>query len=298
MNVAGLPVSLLIAVRAVVGVLVRQQAHVLANGACTGISQCYGTSGTACSIVVQCVLQRQVLQIQVRTAVLQQVGLAQTFYRLVGRIHDDGVVYRLSDNRDVMSGNGRLHRSVEVVGAVGQEDVSTLGILLGILAVHHFNHIQQTAGVASLHEVPVVLALVVHILRVHNLYTVDVHLATTLHLQRQRTSLALVVVDCRTTVAVSNTCEGCQRLVALLHGNAGSRAILAECHGDDSLRTYQQVDGVTVLEGPSVLCVVPVVALAARIECLVVFGIEELVGQVEDVLLVGARHLYLSLDSV
>ena len=46
------------------------------------------------------------------------------------------------------------------------------------------------------------------------------------------------------------------------------------------------------------LCVVPVETVASGVECLVILCIEELIGQVEGVLLVGAWHLYLGLDSV
>ena len=61
MDVAVLPISLLLAVRTVVGVLIRQHTHVLADGAITSILQHGSTSGRTSSIVVQCVLQRQIL---------------------------------------------------------------------------------------------------------------------------------------------------------------------------------------------------------------------------------------------
>ena len=298
MDVAVLPVCLLAAVRAVVGILIGEHAHVLADGACTGILEHGSTSGRAGIVVVEGVLQRQVLQVEVRAAVVEQVGTSQTLHALVGRSDDDGLVHRLSDDRDVVAGDGRLDGSIEVVGAVGQEDERAGSVLRGVLAVHHVEHIHEAAGVACLHEVPVALALEVHLGGVHNLHAVDVHLAATLHLQRQRTSFALIVVDSRTAVALSNGGERLQRLTVLLHGNACAGAILAECYCDDSLRTYEQVDGVAVLEGPSVLLVVPVEAVASRGECLMVLSIEELVGQVEVVLLVGAGHLYLGLDGV
>ena len=46
------------------------------------------------------------------------------------------------------------------------------------------------------------------------------------------------------------------------------------------------------------LCIVPVETVASGAECFVILCIEELIGQVEGVLLVGAWHLYLGLDSI
>ena len=197
-----------------------------------------------------------------------------------------------------MTRNSSLDGSVEVVCAVGQEDERALSILCSIDTVHHVEHVDETASIASLHEVPVALALEVDLGSIHNLHAVDVHLATTLHLQRQRARLALVVEDSRTAVAIRLALNGSQRLAVLLHSDAGGRAILAERHSDSGLRANEQVDGVAVLEGPSVLCIVPVEAVASRIECLVILGIEELVGEVEGVLLVGAGLLNLGLDGI
>ena len=197
-----------------------------------------------------------------------------------------------------MTSDGCLHSSIEVVGAIGQEDDGALGILRSILAVDHVENVDETACVASLHKVPVTLTVEACFGSVHNLHGVDVHLATTLHLQRQRASFAFVIIDSRTTVAIGNAGQGIQYLLALLHGDTCAGTILTQCHGNGCLRTYQQVNGIAILECPSVLCVVPVVALASRIEGLMILSIEILVGQVEEILPIGASRLHLGLYSV
>ena len=197
-----------------------------------------------------------------------------------------------------MTSDGCLHSSIEVVGAIGQEDDGALGILRSILAVHHVENVDETACVASLHEVPVALTVKACLGSIHNLHGVDVHLATTLHLQRQRTSFTFVAIDSRTTIAVSNAGESRQLSLALLHNNTRAGTILTQCHSDGCLRTYKQVNGIAILESPSMLCVVPVEALASGIEGLMVFSIEILVGQVEEILLVSASRLHLGLYSV
>ena len=126
----------------------------------------------------------------------------------------------------------------------------------------------------------------------------DVHLATALHLECQCASFAFIVEDSRTTVAVGNAIKRSQCLVALLHEDTCTRTILTECDSNGSLRTNKQVNGVAVLKGPAVLCIVPVETVACGVEGFMVLSIEEFVGQVEDILLVSAGHLNLGLDSI
>ena len=197
-----------------------------------------------------------------------------------------------------MTRDGSLDSSVKVVGAIGQEDERAFSILVGILAVDDIENINEAAGITSLHKIPVSLAVEVKLSGVYYLHTVDIHLTTALHFKCQRAGFTLIIEDSRTTVTIRLAVECGQCLVALLDENAGARAILAERYGNGSLRTNEQVNGVTVLEGPTMLCIVPVEAVAGRVEGLMVFSVEEFVGQVEEIFLVCARHLHLGLDSI
>ena len=71
----------------------------------TLVLQGHGTSGRTCSIIVQRVLQRQVLEIVVGATVLEDGGLADTFFLDIGLVLDDGSLHALSYQRDVMTGN-------------------------------------------------------------------------------------------------------------------------------------------------------------------------------------------------
>ena len=98
MDITILPVSLLVVVRGIIGILEREHAHTLTDGAVTAVLQHGSTSGRASLVVVEGVLQRQILQVEVRTAVLEHVGFTQTLDALVGSGYDDGLVHRLSDD--------------------------------------------------------------------------------------------------------------------------------------------------------------------------------------------------------
>ena len=195
-----------------------------------------------------------------------------------------------------MPADGRLHRLAQVVGAVGQEDERPLGILAGVLSVHHVEHVDEAAGIASFHEVPVALALVVHLGGVHNLHAVEVHLALGIQVEGDGAAQALVVEghDLAVGALGVHAGQGAQ-LIALGVGDddVGGIAVAAERDGDGSLRAYEQVNLVVLVEGPAVLAVVVVESLAPGVESLVVLGIEDGAGEVEGVLLVGAHSLYL-----
>ena len=112
---------------AVVGVLVRQQFHVLAYGLRSLIPESYSTTVVAL-IVIECVLDRQVLDIRTghvlrdtqRSRLIDRLGLS------VRCVLDDHAVHRLTDDRDVILTDGREHRLTKVIQSVRQEDLITL----------------------------------------------------------------------------------------------------------------------------------------------------------------------------
>ena len=130
----------------------------------------------------------------------------------------------------------------------------------------------------------------------------QVHLTSGVQFQGNGAGLALVVEGNNLAVCFFLVHTGeCTEFLTLSVENLDvvGATVTAENHGNSGLRTYEQVDLVVVilLECPTVLTVVPVV-VARGIEGLVVGSVEEFVGQVEDILLMGASGLDLSRDSI
>ena len=110
MNLRILKVHLTQVVVAEVRVLIRQQAHAVANGSRSLVLQRHGTSGRSCGIVVQRILQRQVLQVVVRSAILEDGRLADTLVLHVGFVLNHRTLYALPYEGDVVARNLSQHR--------------------------------------------------------------------------------------------------------------------------------------------------------------------------------------------
>ena len=108
-----------------------------------------------------------------------------------------------------MSTDSGFDGSVKIVGTVRNKNECTSSVLAGVGTVDNFNDIDETACIASFYKVPVTLLVKVNLGSVDDLHAVNVHLAAALHLQRQRARLTIIVVDCRTAVALSNAVESC-----------------------------------------------------------------------------------------
>ncbi len=109
----------------IVGVLIREQAHIFANGVVTLVPQGYGTT-IVCLVVVEGVLEGEVLQVDVVTRQEKRGGVVDRLGRRIRRIADDGFLHRLTDNAYAIYGNLGKHFLAEVVGAVGQENAVAL----------------------------------------------------------------------------------------------------------------------------------------------------------------------------
>ena len=128
----------------------------------------------------------------------------------------------------------------------------------------------------------------------------DVHLARTAHVEGDGTALSFVVESNDFTIGVIlvHARKRTDVLAILRNDDVVGRAIAAERYCYSGLRTNEQVNLVLARESPTMLAVVPIELVTRRIEGLVVLSIEQLVGQIEIILLMGACHLNLSLDSV
>ena len=124
MNLAVLKVLHSLRQVAVVGVLVRQETHVLADGLRSLIPQRYGTTVVAL-VVIECVLDCQILQIGA-AYVLRDTQCSRLVNRLglgVRSVSYDGLLHRLTDDSDVILADGRQYGLAEVIRAVWQEDL-------------------------------------------------------------------------------------------------------------------------------------------------------------------------------
>ena len=198
-----------------------------------------------------------------------------------------------------MSADGGFDGLVEVVGTVGHEDVGTGRVLVGIDAVDGVEHVEETIGIAGLDDVPVALALIVGLAGVGDLHAVEVHLSGGAHGEGDGAAGALVVEGNDLTVVLpfADAGEGAYLLAVLGDDDIVGLTVAAEGEGDGGLRTYEQVDAVAVDQGPAVLVVVEIVG-SEGVEGLMVGRVEELVGEVVDVLAVGVGCLYLGGDGI
>ena len=100
---------------AVIGVLIREQFDILADGLGTLILQSYGTcatlSGIDSSIVIERVLEGQILQIGVGDILRNQdsSGGTDTFVAEVRCVADDRSFHGLTDDGDIVLGDLRQH---------------------------------------------------------------------------------------------------------------------------------------------------------------------------------------------
>ena len=164
--------SLALWVVAIVGVLVREHLHFLADGLCTTVLQADGTTGIFCIIIVVCVLQGKVLDIEVLASVKDGGCCADTLYlRLVD---DDGLVHAFTDKRDVVSADGSQYGLAEIVCAVRQEYISTRCIGCGIVSADEFESSDKAFAIASLHCVPVTILGVGRLSHIDDAEAVDV----------------------------------------------------------------------------------------------------------------------------
>ena len=87
--------SLALWVVAIVGVLVREHLHFLADGLGTTVLQADGTTSIFCIIIVVGVLQGKVLDIEVLTSVEDGGCYADTLY--LWFVDDDGLIHTLTN---------------------------------------------------------------------------------------------------------------------------------------------------------------------------------------------------------
>ena len=129
MNLRILPVELVVCIR-IIGILIREHLHVLADGLLTLILQadCTSTSQTCtlCTIVIEGVLQGQILHIQTCTCVQQGGCGADTLNADIRSVLDDDSVHRLTNQRDVVAADGCQYGLFQIVEAIRQEDDLTL----------------------------------------------------------------------------------------------------------------------------------------------------------------------------
>ena len=191
-DVAVLPVGLHAVVIAVVGVLVGEERHVLADGVVALVLETYCASVAGNAVVIPLVLEGEVLDVGVLAGVHEYGCLADSLG--FGLVLDDDTLHALSDERDVVAAERGEAGGAQVVGAVGNEDEGAWSIGGCVDAVHYVDDVKEALGIAGLHEVPLSVAHVVGGGGVHNLHVVDVNLAAALHLECQRSRFALVVV--------------------------------------------------------------------------------------------------------
>ena len=161
-NFGVLEVKLALVVVGVVGVLVGQQSHAVADGTGALVVQRGGASGSTGGIVVEGVLQGEVLKVVVGASVLDDGGLAESFVLEVGLVLDDGARHALSDEGDMMTGQSGEDTLAEVVEAVGNEDVELWGVLVSIKLVGLADDVEQALGVALLNDEDLLGAAVEH----------------------------------------------------------------------------------------------------------------------------------------
>ena len=149
-NLAILEIELSAVVIAVVGVLIGQHGHVLANGIVTLVLQADSTSGTGRSltrsgiVIWIVVLQRQVLQHQVLAGVQQGSCHADAFYGWPV-LDDDSILTLTLDGNLVSTYLGKCSL-FQVVGAVRQVDDY---FITGGNAVGSIKCIKETAGITG-----------------------------------------------------------------------------------------------------------------------------------------------------
>ena len=152
---------------AVIGVLIRQQAHVLADGAvAVALPQGHAHAFRASVVVVEVVLQREVLHVEVRAHIAQRgVGL-DAFHRR--RVPDDHPVAALADERDVVARDGGQHGIAQVVETIRKEYVRARGIGTAVLCTDEVQGAEQAARIAGLHLIPLAVLRVGHLTQVHD----------------------------------------------------------------------------------------------------------------------------------
>ena len=236
MYVAVFPVGLHVVVVRVVGVLIRQHAHVLGDGPVALVLQTYGTAGSARAVVVEGVLQRQVLEVGVlRAAVYKQGGGgADALVLHLRGVHNEGLLHALAYQRDVARGYRRKGGLAHVVDAVGQEYLHPLAVH-GIHS-HHVEDVAQTAHIAGLGDV-----VAVH--RLYGLYAAQVdhrhivQVALSGHLKRYPTGLAVIAHGAEGTVARGHA-DGAYLLAGRIQHVDVATAILAVAHHDGGLARH------------------------------------------------------------
>ena len=128
-NLRILPVELAVRI-AVVGILIREHLHILADGLLTLVLQADCTSATQTSlngsVVVERVLQRQVLHVQTSTCVQQGSSCADTLDADVRSILNNDSVHRLTNQRDVIAADGCQYGLFQIVSTIRQEDNLTI----------------------------------------------------------------------------------------------------------------------------------------------------------------------------
>ena len=127
-----------------------------------------------CSVVVESVLQGNILHIKILSAVDKCRCSSDSLDTAVGCVLDNRSLFRLSDNRQIVSANGCEHRLSQVIGAIGQEDIGTSSFSVAIHTVDIIDDINKTGGIAWLYKVPIALAGVVGLTGVDNAYTMNI----------------------------------------------------------------------------------------------------------------------------
>ena len=163
-NLAVLEPALLSGLVAIVGVLVREHAHAVASGASTFVLQADGTSVVG-FVVVECVLQRQVLEDVVATRIEDGCRSGDTFYLGIGCILDDGAFHRLSLHHYMAGADSGQHGLAEVVNTiVKQYRVAVLqdiayhhkgGSIAGCNVVYMSYFVQRSRHIIYLHRVDI-----------------------------------------------------------------------------------------------------------------------------------------------
>ena len=131
MNLGVFPIEFS-AVVAVIGVLIGEHLHVLADGLCAFVLEAHSASGAVASIVVEGVLEGEILQVGALAGDEQCGSHADALVLHVGSVLDDGSVHALADDGNVVGIDGREHGLAQVVGAVGQEEGGAVALALAL----------------------------------------------------------------------------------------------------------------------------------------------------------------------
>ena len=225
MNLRILPIELAVRV-AVVGILIREHLHILADGLLTLVLQADSTSATQTgldgSVVVECILQCQVLHVQTGAGIQQGSSCADTLDADVRSVLDDNSVHRLANQRDVIAADGGQYGLFQVVGAIRQEDDLTVCAAEAIGQLQHREQVLTAFNIVGT-----------------TLYNIDVTAFCDIRILSLIADADAVDIACGRNLKCQNACTLCTIVLDSGVGTVGRNLVVGGAKNGSTVRSVQ-----------------------------------------------------------